>query len=620
MTEKKVIENMKTKPKILFDHIRKQKDKDTKIGPFKIGKEYIYDTREICRALVKQYNSQFSKGNNVVGVAEEEMRDIREGDIEDIDFDEENISDAIEKLNKNSAAGPDGIAAIFLINTRNAIKTPLKEILRKSIDEEAISDIFKLAYITPIHKGGSKQDPANYRPVSLTSHVMKVFERVIKKFLIEHLEKHDLIKPNQHGFVAGRSTQTQLLQHCSDVFEALAEDVRMDTIYLDFAKAFDKVNHDILMKKVVKHKIKGKIASWIQNFLKNRKYRVVANGDMSEEQDVVSGVPQGTVLASLLFIIMVYDIDEDVRKSIMRLFADDTKISAKIKTEEDMVILQQDLERVYSWAEENLMEFNENKFEQMSHGNTKDVREGTYRTKSGKEIKPKETIKDLGVLISRDLSFKEHIDDVVQSSKIMSGMLLRTFETREERLMVTMFKSHIRSKLEYGSLVWNPSKKEDIDKLEGIQRNFTSKIRGMEKLDYHQRLERLKLYSLERRRERFLIINAWQQIEEEKRNILNLETRPDERKRCIRSTTIPHNIGGKTKTLLHWSTARQMERLFNSIPYDLQRKTGIKKEDFKKELDKWLQKIPDTPRVGEYAARVSAATNSIMDQKKNERK
>ena len=103
------------------------------------------------------------------------------------------------------------------------------------------------------------------------------------------------------------------------------------------------------------------------------------------------------------------------------------------------------------------------------------------------------------MLISRDLSFKEHIDDVVQSSKIMSGMLLRTFETREERLMVTMFKSHIRSKLEYGSLVWNPSKKEDIDKLEGIQRNFTSKIRGMEKLDYHQRLERLKLYSLERR-------------------------------------------------------------------------------------------------------------------------
>ena len=122
-------------------------------------------------------------------------------------------------------------------------------ILRKSMDECKIPYIFKFAYVTPLHKGGSKMNPANYRPISLTSHIMKVSERVIKMHIIKHLQDNNLIKQNQHGFVSGRSTQTQLLQHYNDVFEALLEDTRIDNIYLDFAKAFNKVNHHILVKK-----------------------------------------------------------------------------------------------------------------------------------------------------------------------------------------------------------------------------------------------------------------------------------------------------------------------------------------------------------------------------------
>ena len=202
-------------------------------------------------------------------ITENEIMEIDEGDISDIEVTEDDISNAIDKLKRNSAAGPDGIPAVFIINTRDCIKIPLRIILRKSLDEGNIPDIFKLAYITPIHKGGSKMNPANYRPISLTSHIMKVFERVIKTHLIRHLQDNNLIRPNQHGFVTGRSTQTQLLQHYSDVFDALIENNRIDTIYLDFAKAFDKVDHHILTKKVINHKIKGKIAKWIQNFLHN---------------------------------------------------------------------------------------------------------------------------------------------------------------------------------------------------------------------------------------------------------------------------------------------------------------------------------------------------------------
>ena len=226
---------------------------------------------------------------------------------------------------------------------------------------------------------------------------------------------------------------------------------------------------------------------------------------MSEEQEVISGVPQGTVLASIFFIIMISDIDENLKNRIVRLFADDTRVSAKIRTKEDMELLQQDLEEVYSWAERNAMEFNEGKFEKMSHGKTEDIEEGTYRTRSGKEIKSKKTVKDLGVWTGEDASFEEHIEYLVQSSKVRTGMLLRHFKTRKPELMTKMFNSYVRSRLEYCSLVWNPWKKEDIDKLERVQKNFTSKIEGLEKLNYHQRLKRLKMYSMERRRERYMV-------------------------------------------------------------------------------------------------------------------
>merc|ERR1711972_584068 len=249
-----------------------------------------------------------------------------------------------------------------------AISKPLALLLRKSIDEGKIPEIFKMAYVTPIHKGGSRQKPEQYRPVSLTSHVMKVFERVIKTKIIEHLKKNEKINEGQHGFVPGRSTQIQLLCHYNDIYEALTEGERMNTVFLDFAKAFDKVDNNILLEKVKKHGIGGKIGRWIMEFLRGRKFRVVANGCMSREEDVISGVPQGTVLAAILFVIMISDIDEKVKNCILRSFADDTRVNKKVICNEDKEQMQEDLEIIYKWAEENKMKFNANKFEQIAHG------------------------------------------------------------------------------------------------------------------------------------------------------------------------------------------------------------------------------------------------------------
>merc|ERR1712082_326651 len=219
--------------------------------------------------------------------------EVNEGDLHDIEVTRKKVEDAIDDLDENSSAGPDGIPAIFLKKTKKAISRPLALLLRKSIDEGKIPEIFKMAYITPIHKGGSKQKPEQYRSVSLTSHIGKVIERVIKKKIMAHLIENEMFNGGQHGFVPGRSTQTQLLSHFNDVFDTLTEGKRLDTVFLDFAKAFDKVDHEILLEKVRKHKISGKIGKWIKELLKDRKFRVVANGCMSDEGDVLSGVPQG---------------------------------------------------------------------------------------------------------------------------------------------------------------------------------------------------------------------------------------------------------------------------------------------------------------------------------------
>jgi hypothetical protein len=302
------------------------------------------------------------------------------------------------------------------------------------------------------------------------------------------------------------------------------EGKRLDTIFLDFAKAFDKVDHEILLEKIRTHKISGKIGKWIREFLKDRKFRVVANSCMSEEGEVLSGVPQGTVLAAVLFVIMISDIDENVKNCIVRSFADDTRVSIKIRCNEDKKLMQEDLESIYKWAKENKMEFNVNKFEQIIHGNIKNVEVEPYKTPSRDPVTIKDTVKDLGIFSTNDLMFKEHIKKIINSSKIVIGMLLRTFSTREKEPMLKMFNTYVKSKMEYCCIVWSPVQQTLIYELEKIQKNFTSKINGMEELDYHERLEKLNMYSLERRRDRYRIIYGWQQLEGQKENILRLKT------------------------------------------------------------------------------------------------
>ena len=198
-------------------------------------------------------------------------------------------------------------------------------------------------------------------------------------------------------------------------------------------------------------------------------------------------------------------------------------------------------------------------------------------------------------------------------------MLFRTFSTRDKEPMIKMFNTYIKSKLEYCCTVWSPIQQTYINEIEKIQKTFTSKINGMEGLDYHERLKKLDMYSLERRRDRYYIIYGWQQLEGIQENILNLKQSWIGTSRRIVSRRIPYQVDGRRLkradiTKIHNCPARRIERVFNSIPPKLRNLTGTKTETFKRHLDNWLKEVPDLPRIGKYSRWVAAESNMIQHQ------
>jgi len=224
----------------------------------------------------------------------------------------------------------------------------------------------------------------------------------------------------------------------------------VDVVYLDFSKAFDKVDHNILLHKLKDLQINGKTLQWIQNFLEDRSQRVVVNGRLSKPHPVISGVPQGSVLGPLLFLVLIGDIDEHVLHSIVASFADDTRVTNGIKSDQDAAHLQNDLFQIYGWSQRNNMTFNSVKFELMRYGKDDQLKEtSNYVTPEWEQIETKEAIKDLGITLQNNLSFKQHITNIAESAKRMSAWVFRTFYTRERLPLMTLYKSLVRPLLEY---------------------------------------------------------------------------------------------------------------------------------------------------------------------------
>ena len=365
--------------------------------------------------------------------------------LEDIDFTEETVKDILDQLKESLAPGPDGIHAKVLKECSENLAQPLYLIFRKSLDEGVVPDDWKQANVTPIYKKGKKIDPSNYRPISLTSVPCKVMERIVKNSIIDHLEQNSLLSKHQHGFRSNRSCLTQLLEYFTEISDMLETGDPVDAIYLDCRKAFDTVPHKRLLAKLKAYGISGKILKWIESFLSNRSQRVSVKGVLSDPLPVLSGVPQGSVLGPVLFLIYINDLLDGVKSS-GKLFADDSKIFRKISSNQDKQILQEDLTRLHEWSRKWLLEFNESKCSVMHLGRTNQGYNysinDTVLTESNEE-------KDLGVYVTSDWKSSTHVARVAAKANAAVGRIKKTFTYMDSDIFKAIYPGLVRSHIEY---------------------------------------------------------------------------------------------------------------------------------------------------------------------------
>ena len=604
--EENLIKKIKTNPRAFYSYAKKNCKSCSSVGPLLNEKgKLCSDPVEMSNILQKQYQKAFSDPTSGI---KKLPKNLQLGNLlTDISLNENDIIEAINDIPVHSAPGPDKIPSRLLKECKKQLAPALLILWRTSLDTGKIPPKLKEQTIIPIFKKDSKAIAANYRPVSLTSHLIKLFERVLRKHIVKYLEEYQIIHSSQHGFRPCRSCLTQLLHHLESVLSILETNQNSDVIYLDLSKAFDKVNHKILLQKVQNSGISGKILDWIADFLSNRKQKVVIDGANSSPGDVISGVPQGTVLGPVLFIIYMNDLHEVVKNSLLKCFADDSKLIMNIKNRTTRIKLVEDLKAVLKWTEDNSMKFNIDKFQLLQHGPNKYLKL-PYRLPNGQTLEGSQTVKDLGLHISEDLKWKYHIKTVTENSTKFANWILRTIRSREPAIMMLMFRSYVLSRLEYLSPAWNPTLPTDIMKLEAVQRSFTAKIKGLEDKNYWQRLSSLKLFSLQRRRERFIFIHMWKIFKCLAPNDLNFQFQnhirlgPQCKHKNFRSPS------RALQTIRHNYFSCVGPRLFNIIPSFIKNANTL--ETLKSRLDKFLSKLPDEPPTPGYP---SSNSNSLLE-------
>ena len=359
--ERNIARKSKSNPKAFWTHIRKHLKTKAGIAPLlenindKNSKKF--DDHNKAAILQKQFSSVFNK-ESLENMPNFDQRS--NSKLESVIITKDMVEKLINNLQTTKSFGPDELHPAMLKELVDFITEPITIIFNRSMNEGILPNDWKVAHITAIYKKGDSSNPENYRPISLTSVICKMLETLVKTTVMQHLVREELLSTRQYGFIKGRSTTTQLLSYLEEVIDVISAGGVVDTIYFDFAKAFDSVPHQRLLMKLRSYGLDSYILDWIKDFLTNRTQIVKINDIKSESAPVLSGIPQGSVLGPLLFVIYINDLPECV-SSTSYLYADDTKMFKKILNMNDALNLQSDINQFQEWSEKWFLKFHPDK-------------------------------------------------------------------------------------------------------------------------------------------------------------------------------------------------------------------------------------------------------------------
>ena len=488
------LQNNDSKP--FWKYVKAKRQDNTGVAPLKKGGTLISNSVAKAKILLDQFQSVFTKPDNSPPPT---MKGQPYPSLGDLTVDVNGVAKLLKNLKPNKASGPDSIPNRVLKTCADAIAPSLTAIFSTSLETGELPSDWLAANVAAVFKKGDRHRAENYRPVSLTSVACKLLEHIVCRHLLNHLERQNILSSKNHGFRSGFSCETQLLTTMHDLFVSHEAGRQTDIAILDFSKAFDTVPHDRLLLKLDHYGVRGPIYTWLTNFLTKRKMRVVLEGEMSGEVPVESGVPQGTVLGPLLFLLHINDLPDRV-KSTVRLFADDCLLYREILTPQDHDTLQQDLRCLETWAKEWGMRFNASKCYILSN-NKKTLCNYCLDGVALEHVKENPY---LGIQLSSDLMWSTHISSLSKKTGATVGFLRRNLQSCPQECRRIAYIALVRSTLEYGAAIWDPFLKQDAEKLERIQRQGARFI----KRDYRSRepgcvtrmLQELQLPLLEDRR------------------------------------------------------------------------------------------------------------------------
>jgi len=375
------------------------------------------------------------------------------------------VQQRLEALDTRKSAGPDDIPPVILKFCASVLAPHLAIFFSALLAHSIFPSRLKRGYVIPVFvASGDPNNVKNYRPIVIQSTIAKVYEIIILDHLYFHFRK--CIHPEQHGFLCGRSTISNLLEFQDYIMKAFSDSDQVDCVYLDFSKAFDRIIRRLLIAKLKAYGVSGSLLKWLNSYLKGRTLIVKFDGSFSRPVLVLSGVPQGSHLGPLC--LFMNDIGSIILCSFLE-YADDIKLFNRIRVQRDYEVLQETLINIFNWCHANVMDLNETKCVVLSFKRGFDITEHDYVIHNT-VLKRVASARDLGVIMTPSLSPFEHI--TMRANSLLGFILRSTKVFNSPYTLVILFKSLVRPILEYGSVIWSPFQRNHRELLESVQRRF----------------------------------------------------------------------------------------------------------------------------------------------------